>query len=923
MVQEIEYKGYTATPSDFSSVDGTLCTSLGVINEDGSLRPITSPKVVMTLENGKVVKYIHKSNYIVVSVAENGGIELTAIDKKTEQSVSIGTLQSLNDINSIGNTLIVLTDEGVFYYLWSDGSYISLGNRIPDIELSFGLVGRPRLYSISDESKKAFNITFDSISSTNIYNELSESNQNKITEQVMAKVNKFVAQQTTEKGRFCFPFFVRYALRLYDDSLIYHSAPILMNPGTKNSVVVIWNRNNADTYTSAECDIMLMASSLDYALIPIKDVNNTDILKWKDIVKSIDVFITKPLYTYNQDGKITSFADSGNMLTRFIGKLHSSGSATSPTEDKLVGTFTNNLTNHYCEWQYDAIYQMYFSATRYSPNTTINLPTLINKDSIGDDSTFFKLCSLEVEEVLATDVDARKEIVVDNQYLQSLSNREVMTDDYLSRDQLFAKHSFVYNSRLNLSGLRRKPYKGFYAQSMYAYCNGRYTWSTSGNNVTTTITADTARYTIQTFIKENGKEYVVESQLINDYWKMLTFNGVRSWGTYFFYPNVNAYKMIIYNDNTPCYVVNLQPHPLLNGAYATLDYNMTRTNNTSTIPAAISVIDSEVVETNFPIEIPNKIYTSQVNNPFYFPLLGINTVGTGEILGISAAAKALSEGQFGQFPLYAFTTEGVWALEVSSTGGYSAKQPITRDVVISADSITQIDSAVLFATDRGIMHLSGSNVQCLSDAIMAEDVFSIDKLPNCDGLMRLYGANIEDIQLTPFLDFIYNCGIVYDYVHQHIVVYNPEVAYAYIYSLKSHTWGMMLSNITDTINSYPSALAMVGNQLVDFSAHSDETETALIVTRPIKLDSPNTFKTINTIIQRGVFDKSHIKQVLYGSNDMEHWHMVWSSNDPAMRGFRGSPYKSFRIAIVSSLTNRESISGCSIEYDQRLRNKLR
>ena len=63
------------------------------------------------------------------------------------------------------------------------------------------------------------------------------------------------------------------------------------------------------------------------------------------------------------------------------------------------------------------------------------------------------------------------------------------------------------------------------------------------------------------------------------------------------------------------------------------------------------------------IELPNKIYTSEVNNPFFFPLSGINTIGTGEIKGICSAVKALSEGQFGQFPLYAFTDEGVWALE--------------------------------------------------------------------------------------------------------------------------------------------------------------------------------------------------------------------------------------------------------------------
>ena len=60
--------------------------------------------------------------------------------------------------------------------------------------------------------------------------------------------------------------------------------------------------------------------------------------------------------------------------------------------------------------------------------------------------------------------------------------------------------------------------------------------------------------------------------------------------------------------------------------------------------------------------MPNKIYTSEVNNPFYFPVLGINSVGTGKILGISSAAKALSEVSLGSFLFMPLpqTVYGLW-----------------------------------------------------------------------------------------------------------------------------------------------------------------------------------------------------------------------------------------------------------------------
>ena len=158
------------------------------------------------------------------------------------------------------------------------------------------------------------------------------------------------------------------------------------------------------------------------------------------------------------------------------------------------------------------------------------------------------------------------------------------------------------------------------------------------------------------------------------------------------------------------------------------------------------------------VSVPNKIYTSEVNNPFSFPLLGINTIGTGEIIGISTAAKALSEGQFGQFPLYAFTTDGVWALEVSATGSYSAKQPITRDVCLDGRSITQIDDAVLFATARGIMLISGSESICITDILDAEQPFLISQLPSAQKFVEnVASLSMDNVNYLPFQTFLTGC----------------------------------------------------------------------------------------------------------------------------------------------------------------------
>lgn len=951
MIQELKYNGYSANPSDYECADGDLATSIGVVPEDGALKPVLPPSLYMQLNDGETVKYIHKTasftHFIIYNSSER---KFYSIDKATKSRLTVGTLgYALSHFNGIGNTLLAFTDDGIYYYLWKDGAYKSLGNHIPDVQMSFGLVGHPRLFSLSDESKSTFTVSFDSISEGAIYNELSENNKTRITDQIMAKVNKFIAQETVNKGRFCFPFFVRYALRLFDGSLVYHSAPILMNPSTKAAPIVWWSRaTGKNSYTTAEgCDIMLVAATLDYRLIYNYDAYILD--DWTDIIKSVDVFISKPIYTYDQDGKISSLKDTDNYDTKFIGRLYADNPTTTTTtkaEDKLLGSFkSKDFLNLYSEWSYSRIYTMYYSSDRKYPGTSFHLPEFSDgkvAESLQNTSLFYKLCSLEIADVLA-DSGKRKDIIVDDEYLQSLATREVMTDDYLSHDRLHADYSFVYNSRINLAGLRRKPYDGFLAQSMFAYCNAGYNWGLNG----TTLDISEAlfsqdSYTIAVYIKENGQDYVVESSTYYyDSCYIALFNSAsytnggkekKSWGCYMFYPNPNAYKLVIYNYSAPCYAVDLKPHEFLNGAYALIDYELVREKNFTSLPT-INRYPSigDQIASLFPIEISNKIYTSEVNNPFYFPLLGINTVGTGVILGISSAAKALSQGQFGQFPLYAFTTDGVWALEVSGTGTYSAKQPITRDVCINTNSITQIDSAVLFATDRGIMLISGSEVQCISDSLKTDELFSFSDLPRCENLIDIYNSKADEserltlanISLLPFDEFLSGCRMIYDYTHQHIIVYNPAVRYAYVYSLKSRLWGMINTNITDNVNSYPEALAMAGNRLVDFSKSEADKTTALIVTRPFTLGDPNIFKTIDTIIQRGYMQGTHISQVLYGSNDLFHWHPVWSSVDKYLRGFRGTPYKAFRLALVCKFDRQESLYGCTVQFNPRMLNQPR
>lgn len=39
MIKEIKYNGFSASPSDYDSLDGDLACSLGIVKEDNAVKP--------------------------------------------------------------------------------------------------------------------------------------------------------------------------------------------------------------------------------------------------------------------------------------------------------------------------------------------------------------------------------------------------------------------------------------------------------------------------------------------------------------------------------------------------------------------------------------------------------------------------------------------------------------------------------------------------------------------------------------------------------------------------------------------------------------------------------------------------------------------------------------------------------------------
>lgn len=943
MNQEISYSGFSAVPSDYVCQDGALAVAVNVLPEDGALQPLAEPSTALPAQlwhlDETTQRYVEmpalKCVYMHITAEyrhfiaqqEDGTYcwlektrTLPGADGKPRTVVTTGTLGRIDGftgVSSVGNTLVFLTADGMRYFLWksAEGKYLSLGAKLPECPISFGLLCKV-------EKGETFDISFDSISEGDLFREFSDSNKNRVTEQVLAKVNRFIAEKSTDKGRFIFPFLVRYAYRLYDGTLTMHSSPVLMVASTECTPSVFWKRISGEgSYTSATLQVVAPVHRLDYAVTAQQCIERLE--DWQDIVRSVDIFISKPIYTYDQSGKCERFANTDDYKAYAVCKNTSIAEAVQKLKDETWDDVEKRREEY--RTKYPARYQKATFSDLYVatwgigcndftyPISRVILPGKSAdkvKEDIRNTSQFYLLDSIKVGD-LKTE---RTAISVKEDYLQSLVTRETMTDDYDSHDTLIPGYAFPYNARLNLANMKKRLYDEYSAGAMVCHTDG-YVSFLQNDKDNPTWHDGTAEAQIYYFIRQDGREIVVSGER----YPVASTAGAAPF-IFLFYPNVNAYKAVVTVGGRVTYEVRLEQHAFLNGAFYFNGWDNPVSGGGGAFPSWSKPAERTV-------GIQNKVYTSEVNNPFFFPLLGINTVGTGEIMGVCAAAKALSEGQFGQFPLYAFSSDGVWALEVSSTGTYSARQPVTRDVCINADGITQLDSAVLFPTDRGIMLIAGSQTVCISEAINSEYPFDATQLPGFTGLHAMLGHEPSTdtcLPTMPFTKFLRQCRMLYDYVHQRVIVYAPGVTYAYVYSLKSQQWGMIFSTVASHLNSYPEALAVDNsNAVLNFSAPKADAARCLYVTRPLKLGAPDVLKTVGCAIQRGFFRRGNVATALYGSRDLLGWHLVWSSKDHCLRGFGGSPYKYFRIAGVATLAPGESVSGVSVQFRPRYTDRLR
>lgn len=875
----ISLSGITRDTDDGISPDGECMELINARIKNGSISPIGKPILEIAFPKGRKPIYIHKNAGYThfLSYSENN-ILYYEYSKDSEGyhaiSEQICEISGLINIESLGNTLICITQTGITYVLF-DKTYKALGNK-PDYHVRFAT------YNNKSVDTGEYIHTLEFTKGTDFVNskKFDDRDITKLHGTIESYREKAISPFSSEK-RFINPVLVRYALRTYSGEYIHHSPVVLICPEYDIYKVGEYFQGLTKAISNINNNIFgikIKQTVKSYCIKSVVDFPNFDL--WKDIISSVDIFISRELDLVDKRKLIYS-DPGGNDWGGLIMKTISS--------DLVV-------------------------------------------DKVANEALFYRTLSISgIEEG-------------ENQLSPCNVSDESLPDDDFSRNNLSAKSSFIYNNRLHLGNIRSRLFEGFLKEIIL---RSDMDGAASGLGV--------AIIKSYTYINTDSGEKIVYNKLDSD---TPTLN------PYIFYPDCRATKIVyyasIYRNGIVSYrskTIRLKNSNTLNASYFVnygdnLSYpdGFTPIDLTNGSSIAAEIFENPGIETDFWEESPNKLKVSSLNNPFVFPVEQTYNISSGEIIGMASATSTLSQGQFGQFPLYVFCRDGIYALSVGvGKIVYASSAPVSRDACNNPKGITSIDNAVIFSTDAGLMLISGSSIKKLSDKIEGYLPSCIESSPVIQKILDIPEL-LTSASSAEFRYYIENASIGFNYQEKEIVVSNSNFNYSYVLNMNSGEWCKLFGKIEGFLNSYPDTLAIIDGSIYNIQNHHRSVNKIAIITRPVKMGSL-THKRILQAALRGVVRPSisdiylRGEPVMFrdeeltifsecgfyvlGSNDAEHFYFLTGTEkindirDLITKMNKTKAYKYFVFCLVGGVRTDVSINFIEVMADETYENRLR
>lgn len=318
----------------------------------------------------------------------------------------------------------------------------------------------------------------------------------------------------------------------------------------------------------------------------------------------------------------------------------------------------------------------------------------------------------------------------------------------------------------------------------------------------------------------------------------------------------------------------------------------------------------------------NVINVSAHNTPYGFDIKASYTFG-GEIKDVVTSYVPISAVQVNQFPINVFTTNGIYALEQGSGDVlYKSVDPL-QPFVIEGKALS---------TPNGIFFTSSNNLYLLTGGEVANVSYVLSGPPDAD--LR----NLESYQMLCnykysfdvsyyFGDFIKDIVMIYDQLHNEVIISNTsgDYGYSYVLNLDTRTYYKILRRYIAGSNSNKYAIQIdSGNETIVNMYEENILSNASIMlqSRPVQFDP------LFTHIQRLILladiklsgETQHLFFSVFGSDDLANWKCIISAQkaNTVLRQIRTnkSPksYRDYVILITGIVPTDTDISDIIADY---------
>lgn len=296
--------------------------------------------------------------------------------------------------------------------------------------------------------------------------------------------------------------------------------------------------------------------------------------------------------------------------------------------------------------------------------------------------------------------------------------------------------------------------------------------------------------------------------------------------------------------------------------------------------------------TNSTVKMQNLLLTSEPLRALDFDMSKGVIAGNGAITSFSTNTRRFSGVQFGAYPLFVFTTEGLWAMQPGTDGRWRSKYLVSQTTTTMPRNIVEAGDSVVFWADEGLMSASGNRLTCLWQGRPVPLCTLTARLPHFDDIIQSVFAPQVSSTIEEACQTAAATGAL-TMAGQDVYCQVNECLWL-VYSLREGLWGGVLHTTEQDADGYTPVLAL---------------------TRPLHLGDGHLRKRIRAWMCCGMYRGSFTPQgsrlclAVWGSNDLLRWYLTGTSKTHLLTGLRGTPFRHYRVMVAGWMRDDESLRG--------------